>query len=71
MEGQVSADDYTVSEADFKRCYSTLLGLVSCIESRLPINQRNQLEPELSRAKNLFSTSPVANPERGNSTDQG
>jgi len=62
-------DDCTVSAADFDRYYLALLALTTAIESRLTITQRDQLEPELSAAKNLYS--PVANPERGNATGQG
>jgi hypothetical protein len=71
MEGRVSADpdDFKVSAADFDRYYLALLALTTAIEHRLTITQRDQIEPELSRAKSLFS--PVANPERREATGQG
>ena len=62
-------DDFTVSAADFRRYHDALLALITEIENRLSITQRDQIEPELSAAKQLFL--PVATPERGNATGQG
>jgi hypothetical protein len=47
-------DEFSVSAADFDRYYLALLALTTAIESRLTITQRDQLDPELSAAKNLF-----------------